>query len=560
VQIPGGPGARPTTAVDAVAEAHLETVLRLQPGFALSLGVPDPAPGLGDRSPAGLAEVAAADRATLAALAATPAVDEVDRVTVAAMTDRLGLEVALHDAGEVLGDLNVIASPVQDLRMVFDLLPTETDADRQVVAERLAAVPEAVDGYVESLRAAAATGRVAAVRQVEGCLAEAAAHAAPGGFFTTFPAGLGAAAERAGERAGAAYARLAEFLRTELLPQAPAADAVGRERYGLWSRYHVGAVIDLDETYAWGLEEVARLRSEMAGVARSITGSGDVAEAAAALDADPALVVEGADAFRAWMQDRSDATVEAVQGRHFDIPPEILRLECRIAPTTNGGIYYTGPSEDFSRPGRMWWAVPPGQTTFSTWREATTVHHEGVPGHHLQVGQTAVNSAVLNRWRRQACWVSGHGEGWALYAERLMQDLGFLHGPGEVLGMLDGQLLRAGRVVLDIGVHCGLPAPAEVGGGAWTYEKAWAYLRSVSGNHPDVLRFELDRYLGWPGQAPSYKVGERLWSALREDVAAREGAAFDLRAFHHRALDVGSVGLDVLRSALLPDRLPDRLP
>jgi uncharacterized protein (DUF885 family) len=538
--------------VDAVAEAHLETVLRLQPTFALTLGVPDPAPGLGDRSPAGLAEVAAANRATLAALAAAPAVDEVDRVTVAAMTDRLGLEVALHDAGELLGDLNVIASPVQDLRMVFDLLPSETDDDWQVVGDRLAAVPEAVTGYVESLRASAAAGRVAAVRQVEACVAEANSYAAPDGFFATFPAGHGAVVERAGELAAGAYAGLAEFLRTELLPQAPTVDAVGRDRYGLWSRYHVGATIDLDETYAWGLDEVARLRAEMADVARSITGSGDVAAAAAALDADPALVVQGAANFRAWMQDRSDRTIEALQGKHFDIPDEILRLECRIAPTTGGGIYYTGPSEDFSRAGRMWWAVPPGQTTFSTWREATTVHHEGVPGHHLQIGQTAVNSAVLNRWRRQACWISGHGEGWALYAERLMQDLGFLHGPGEVLGMLDGQLLRAGRVVLDIGIHCGLPAPVEVGGGDWTYEKAWTFLQSVSGNHADVLRFELDRYLGWPGQAPSYKVGERLWTGLRDDVAAHEGASFDLREFHRRALDVGSVGLDVLRSALLP--------
>lgn len=271
--------------------------------------------------------------------------------------------------------------------------------------------------------------------------------------------------------------------------------------------------------------------------------------AAAALDADPALVVEGAANFRAWMQDRSDRTVDALHGTHFDVPEQIRRLECRIAPTTSGGIYYTGPSEDFTRPGRMWWAVPAGQTTFSTWREATTVHHEGVPGHHLQIGQTAVRSEVLNRWRRQGCWVSGHGEGWALYAERLMQELGFLDGPGEVLGMLDAQLLRAGRVVLDIGLHCGLPAPD---GGPWTYEKAWAYVQSVSGNHTDVLRFELDRYLGWAGQAPSYKVGERLWTALRDDVRAREGAAFDLRSFHRRALDVGSVGMDVLRSALLP--------
>ncbi|WP_432537593.1 DUF885 domain-containing protein [Kineococcus arenarius] len=553
---------RRPTALDAIAEDHFSALLRLQPALALSVGAPDPAPGLGDRSPAGLAELADLARSTLAAVDAAPVTDDVDRVTAAALRERLGVELELHEAGEDLGELNVIASPVQDLRMVFDLVPTASEDDWADAAGRLASVPAAVDGYVESLRAAAARGRVAAVRQVEACAAEAASYAAGDGFFAAFAASAAVdgapldgtlAADVAGGAAAAAqaYEGLAAFLRTELLPQAPAADACGADRYRLFSRYFLGAAVDLAETYAWGLDEVARLREEMARTAREVTGSPDVAAAAAALDADPATVVTGAPAFRDWMQQRSDETVEALAGTHFDVPEQVRRLECRIAPTTGGGIYYTGPSEDFSRPGRMWWAVPPGQTTFSTWREATTVHHEGVPGHHLQVGQAAVRAEVLNRWRRQGCWVSGHGEGWALYAERLAADLGFLHGPGEVLGMLDAQLLRAARVVIDVGVHCGFDAPAEVGGGAWTYGKAWAYLTSCSGNHEDVLRFELDRYLGWPGQAPSYKVGERLWWSVRAEVQRREGAAFDLVAFHRRALDLGSVGLDVLRDALL---------
>jgi len=546
------PPRRPT-ALDAVAEEHLAATLRLQPALALSLGAPDPAPGLGDRSPDGLAAVADVARATLRAVDATPVADEVDRVTAAALRERLGLEVALHDAGETVGDLNVIASPLQDLRMVFDLVPTATAEDWADVAARLATVPAAVEGYVESLRSAAAAGRVAARRQVEACAAQAAEHAAADGFFASFAAGRGEDAERGARAAAQAYDGLARFLRTELLPLAPTRDAVGAERYALLSAYHVGARVDLAETYAWGLEEVARLRAEMAAVAVEITGSPDVAAAAAALDADPACRIEGAEAFRAWMQQRSDETVAALAGTHFDIPEQIRTLECRIAPTTSGGVYYTGPSEDFRRPGRMWWAVPAGQTVFSTWQEATTVHHEGVPGHHLQIGQTAVRSEVLNRWRRsQASLVSGHCEGWALYAERLMQSLGHLRTPGEVLGMLDGQLLRAGRVVIDVGVHCGFPAPAEAGGGDWTYDAAWRYLRSVSSWHPDQLRFELDRYLGWPGQAPSYKVGERLWTSVRAEVEAREGGAFDLVAFHRRALDLGSVGLDVLRGALLP--------
>jgi uncharacterized protein (DUF885 family) len=199
----------------------------------------------------------------------------------------------------------------------------------------------------------------------------------------------------------------------------------------------------------------------------------------------------------------------------------------------------------------MWWSVPEGVTEFSTWRELTTVYHEGVPGHHLQVAQTVYRRQLLNRWRRLASWVSGHGEGWALYAEWLMADLGFMDDPGNRLGLLDGQSLRAARVVIDIGVHCELPAPAEVGGGAWTYDKAWQLLTRHANMAPEILRYELDRYLGWPGQAPSYKVGERLWLQLRDETRAREGAGFDLKAFHRRALDVGGVGLDVLRQAVL---------
>jgi uncharacterized protein (DUF885 family) len=215
------------------------------------------------------------------------------------------------------------------------------------------------------------------------------------------------------------------------------------------------------------------------------------------------------------MQDKSDAAVEALSSSHFDIPAPIRRLECRIAPTHEGGIYYTGPSEDFSRPGRMWWSVPQDVTWFGTWRETTTVYHEGVPGHHLQVGQTVFRSQLLNRWRRLGCWVSGHGEGWALYAERLMADLGFLDDPADRFGMLDAQAMRAARVALDIGVHLGLPAPSELGGGTWDADKAWTFLTSHVNMAEGFLRFELDRYLGWPGQAPAYKVGERGDGSVR---------------------------------------------
>src|SRR5690606_6779614 len=242
-------------------------------------------------------------------------------------------------------------------------------------------------------------------------------------------------------------------------PRASDDDAVGRELYTVHSRRFLGAEVDLDETYEWGLEELARVRAEQEQVAREVLPGASVAEAVAFLERDGTRKLVGTEALRAWMQETADAAVAALGGTHFDIPEPVRRIECMIAPTTSGEIYYTAPSDDFSRPGRMWWSVPEGVGAFDTWRELTTVYHEGVPGHHLQVGQAVYNRTQLNSWRRLLAGTSGHAEGWALYAERLMEELGYLDDPAARLGMLDGQRMRAARVVLDIGVHLGKRRP-----------------------------------------------------------------------------------------------------
>jgi len=210
----------------------------------------------------------------------------------------------------------------------------------------------------------------------------------------------------------------------------------------------------------------------------------------------------------------------------------------------------------------MWWSVPEGVTEFSTWNEKTTVYHEGVPGHHLQISAAVANKDDLNMWRRLVCWTSGHGEGWALYAERLMDEFGFLADDGDRLGMLDAQRLRATRVVLDLGVHLGKPAPARYGGGVWDAAKAWDLLTDNVTMERTMLRFELNRYLGWPGQAPSYKIGQRIWEQIRADAAAAasaRGESFSLRDFHSRALNLGSLPLDVLREQLTSSQGFDKL-
>lgn len=559
----GAPAAaRVPSAIDAAANAYAQRLLELSPTLATSLGVPGHETEYDDYSPAGAEAFAAAARQALERLQGLTPADDVDRVTLDAMRERLGLDLEIHATGWNLAELNNIASPAQGIRAVFDLMPAATVEDWENIAGRMASVPGAIEGYISSLRAGRDRGLVAAARQVQAVIEQTTAYAAEDGFFHTFAAGgrtaggdlpqqlrgtLAAAARTAAE----AYRSLASFLQDELLPAAPGKDAVGRERYALMSRQFLGAAVDLEETYRWGVEELDRIIAEQEAVAQQVRPGADIEEAIAVLDADESRRLQGTEALRIWMQGLSDSAIAALAGTHFEIHEPMRRLECMIAPTHEGGIYYTGPSEDFSRPGRMWWSVPEGEDSFTTWKETTTVYHEGVPGHHLQIATAIYRRDTLNEWRRNICWVSGHGEGWALYAERLMDELGFLADPGDRMGMLDAQRMRAARVVFDIGVHLELEVPARWGTGIWTPEKGYEFLRRNIAISEGQLRFEFTRYLGWPGQAPSYKLGQRLWEQIRDELRRREGDGFDVKAFHTRALNLGSVGLDTLRRALL---------
>ncbi len=552
---------RAQTPIDTIAEEWVATLVDLDPDLAVYLGVDGRVGELADYSPDGHAAYIAAAKSAREALAAATPVDEVDEVTKADLASTLDLEIASADAGYYLRDLNVIASPPQGIRDMFDLMPTASEGDWATIATRLRNVPAAVEGYIETLRKGIADGTVPARRQVHEVAEQARKWGDPLGFFFDFTGAakpgdggeltdsLKADLRKGAEASAAAYGALAKFLETELAPVATEHDGVGRELYALRSQHFLGARIDLDETYEWGIEELARMVEEQTRIAGEIVPGGSVADAIAALEKDPARKLHGTDALQRWMQETSDRAVAELSRDHFEIPEPVRALECMIAPTQEGGIYYTGPADDFSRPGRMWWSVPEGVTEFDTWRELTTVYHEGVPGHHLQIGQAVYNRATLNLWRRQLAGTSGHAEGWALYAERLMEELGYLDDPADRLGMLDGQRMRAARVVLDIGVHLG--KPRLDGQGTWDHDYALAFLRDNVNMNDSFVRFEVNRYLGWPGQAPSYKVGQRIWEQIRDAAQARDGATFSFKDFHKKALDVGGVGLDTLRSTLL---------
>jgi uncharacterized protein (DUF885 family) len=324
-------------------------------------------------------------------------------------------------------------------------------------------------------------------------------------------------------------------------------DAVGIDRYVLQARQYLGANLDVDDAYAYGWAELERIEEDMRAVAATILPGASLVEVYAHLDAE-GEAIEGEQALLVWLQRLMDETMDALDGTHFDLSGDIRKVEAVLAPPgTAAAAYYTQPSDDYSRPGQTWYPTL-GRTRFPIWEDVSTWYHEGVPGHHLQFGGWVAAGDRLSRYQR-AEFISADAEGWALYAERLMDELGFFTAPDRRIGYLTGQQLRATRVVIDIGMHCALPIPEGQPfhpGERWTPELGLEFLQQHGGPNAAFLDSEWIRYLGMPGQAIGYKLGERVWLAGREAARQRAGDAFDLKAWHSAALTQGPLGLDDL--------------
>ncbi|RFS83891.1 DUF885 domain-containing protein [Actinomadura spongiicola] len=542
-------------ALDDLADRYVDEFAAVDPCLAAIMGIAGQDGRLTDYGPEGSAARVELARRTLGELARTPVEGDAGRVAAAVLRERLEVEVEVAESGVSEGFLDTTDGPVQRLRTAVELLDQGPATDWESVRARVAALPGALGGLRVSLRRACERGRVAGRRQVvrnaRECLDTPAYLVELAGRYGDGPLrdGLDAAVRSA----SAALGEFAAFLTGELAWRAPERDALGEDRYTLGVRDFLGMELDLRETYVWGWEELARVKAEMAEAAGRVMPGEPLPAVVAALDADPAHRLKGADAFRGWIQELADRAIADLDGVHFDIPEPLRRIDCRIPPVESG-IYYLAPAEDLSRPGTVWWTVDDPFGEIVTWSVPSTMFHEGAPGHHLQLGVTALNPG-LNRYQRVASELHpGHCEGWGLYAERLMDELGLYRDPAHRLGMLaGGQQFRAARVILDIGMHLELEIPAGTGfheGERWTPELGLEFLRAHRPGTDAEAAFEIDRYLGRPAQAIAYKLGEKVWLEAREAARRRDGAAFDLKGFHRRALDLGPMGLDALRAEL----------
>jgi uncharacterized protein (DUF885 family) len=500
-----------------------------------------------DYSPDGFAARADLITATLAALGPMSVTTDADRLAAVFLRERLEAQLSWYQLNEPLRLVRAPIGLISAVRDSVDLLPRDGDDAWRNIAARLAAIPVMFASWRVSLDAGLSRGLTAARRQAVQAAVSAdhcvGSHDALVAGYAEGP--LAAELAAAAAQAYQGYTEIARYLREDYAPRATDVDGVGAERYAVAARLNLGADIDLKEAYEWGWAELQRIEAELAAEADAVSPGASVAEATAILN-DSAYVT-GEDAYLGWLQDRHDWAIEQLDGVHFDIPAPLRRIEVVLARgSTSGAAYYTGPSEDLTRPGRTWWPLGgrDPQGPFETWSELSTVFHEGVPGHHLQVGAAKTAGDKLSRFAKSN-FVSGHGEGWALYAERLADELGWFSEPGTRLGMLGGSAFRAARVVVDIGVHLDLPLPD---GSRWDFERACEVMSQAGRGEPHRIQAEVVRYFGWPGQAISYKLGERGWLAARAEAMRRPD--FDLKRWHTAALSLGPIGLAGLADAL----------
>ena len=542
-----------------IADGFVDTLAELDPIVATYLGVPGYDHLMPDYSPDASQRSYDAERDVLRRIQAEQAETVRERRCSETVQEEMTWSIDQHDAGLHYSGMNILHSPVQSLRQIFDLMPRSSTENWNNIASRMEGIGESLESYRLTLEEGIGKGLTTSKRQTSGCIEQIETWigkgdtvpffdgiAEAGGASDDVDAALTNRLSDATTSANAAYSHFLEFLRNSYLPQARDSDAVGEEHYALTSRSYNGIDLNLDETYEWGWEQLRWVQSEMRKAADQIKPGASIDEAVEVLESDPDRAIDGEDEFKEWMQNLQDSTIAEMDGTHFDIAEPVREIEAMIAPPGGAlAMYYTGPSEDFSRPGRTWYPTG-GKTSFPLWREVSIAYHEGVPGHHFQIATTMTLSDQLSRYQRLLAGTSGYVEGWALYAERLMHELGYLENPDYYMGMLDAQALRSVRVIIDIGMHLEkrIPDDSEFHPGeVWRPDLALEFMRDRVHFPPDFVASEIDRYLGIPGQAISYKVGERVWLNARHQARESQGTKFDLKDWHNNALQLGPMGL-----------------
>ena len=306
--------------------------------------------------------------------------------------------------------------------------------------------------------------------------------------------------------------------------------AGGDEVYRDMVRGHTTLDMEPEAIHHLGLERVSLLEDEYRRIAGPLLGTGEVDEIYTRLRDDPQLRYEGPEELVSDSLRCLDKAAE-VMGGWFDPVPE---APCVAHPIDVGAMaYYYPPSADGVRPGTFFFNVA-DPTAWARFQIPAVAYHEGIPGHHLQMALAIENPDIHDIHRD---YLPAFGEGWGLYTERLSDEMGLYEDDWERIGMLTADSLRAGRLVVDTGIHA-------LG---WSRRKAIGFLAAHSPMSLHEITEEIDRYIATPGQALSYMLGRLEIESLRAESEAQLGAAFDIKSFHRTVLGSGSIPLATLR-------------
>jgi uncharacterized protein (DUF885 family) len=549
--------ALPTSAIDELAARFWEDYLRLSPTTATMYGDPRYDDRLEDPSAEGRAAARAlAERVGREAGAVSPEGLPVEERITRDMLLVLS-EIAIEEDDLAFHELRVvdqIAGPQTLLAQVAQFQPGDTPERLEKLLARIAAYGPYIDAHIQILEEGRASGRTAArivaqrtIQQLERLLAIPVEEA-------IVPAMAKVASEADRERVREvvrdvvypADRRYLEAIGGEYLAatrEAPGLHSApgGTELYRHAIRHWTTLDMDPRDVHQTGMDELAMLTDERLAITRAEGFGDDIHAYRRSLAQDPGnqaptqkdLVARATEDI-----ERAAAVAPRVFGR-------LPRAGCEVRPVEEFKekdapfAYYFPPTLDGSRPGIYYvntYDLP--SRTFS--KLASTTFHEAIPGHHFQIS-LEMEHPSLNVFRRLGARMVGgaYVEGWGLYSERLADELGLYRNAAERFGMLDAQAWRASRLIVDSGMH----------GLGWTRQQSIDWLLETGLSETDAV-IETDRYIVWPGQALTYMTGMREIRRLRRELEARDGAAFDLKAFHDELLGHGSLPLSTLAREL----------
>ncbi|MCH9718841.1 MAG: DUF885 domain-containing protein [Actinomycetia bacterium] len=526
--------------VAVFADRVVTDIAAQDPCLSAVLGVANE--GLTDFGPAACQERVELMSSLLAQAEELPIDTDADRISRDLLVERLGAWVDLGQAGEYLRDLNTMDSPPQQIRTTVELLAH--GGDSSALTDVVRAIPDSLAGWRESLQQGAAAGLVASRRQSVAVAEQLSGYAGlwlPQQIQTV---GGGPELAAAVADATAAFRLTAMWLADVYVEWARPVDGVGESDYLLHARMFTGMDLDLDEVMRWGMTEMARVGGLIRDAAAELDSQLRLDQVADVLQHDSRYQLADEASLTQYLRQRVDRTFDLIDSTLFDIDPRLRELRIQLVKDDVGLMpYYLPPSEDFTRPGTMCFPITSGDT-YPRWQLDALCLHESVPGHHLQLGGM-VAADSLNRFSRTLGSTTGHAEGWAMYAEWLGEEQGWYEDPITRLGYLSLQMLRAVRLVVDIGLHTDrvIPAGFPGAGSPMTADRARELLQRQALASKQIAAGEVQRYLGLPGQAISYKLGEREWLRARQQAEAQEPADFNLRQWHSDALALGSMGL-----------------